>query len=122
MTYSTSREQTHKCTRWTTTRQAETGKLCKPPRTPPPIKNRHDNKKTKKNIVDRSEFLSEAPGLVFIQPVNDLITDAVDYCNYRLLNKSEQYDDDLASELDKMKNKIAVLMKVVPSIEKIQNQ
>lgn len=78
---------------------------------PHPTKNRHEKKKTKTTIVGPNENPSDVPGLVVIQPVSELFSNAVDYRNYLLIKKSAWDDHDLANKLSKMTRNIAVQMK-----------
>lgn len=53
----------------------------------------------------------DIPCLKLIEPVNDRLATAVDYRNYCLLKNFSRYDDDVAHDLNKITNMIAVLMK-----------
>lgn len=44
----------------------------------------------------------DIPGLKLFEPVSDRFADAVRYRNYRLLNSSLRYDDDVALRQHKM--------------------
>lgn len=50
-------------------------------------------------------------GLTVVERVNKLLTDAVNYSQYRLLKKSAQYEDDVGHEQSRMTKEDAVQMK-----------
>lgn len=51
------------------------------------------------------------PGLKVIKPVNDCLTIAADYENYRLRKELSGYDEDAAHELHRMMEKLEVQIK-----------
>lgn len=53
----------------------------------------------------------DAPGIRVAQPIDDRFTAAVNYQNYRLLNKASRDDDDISQALHKVAKKILIQMK-----------
>lgn len=62
-------------------------------------------------MVNRDEKLSEALRFPIIRPGNELFPKAVHYYSYQLIKKSARYDDDLASDLNKVAKTIAEKIK-----------
>lgn len=50
----------------------------------------------------------DVDGINTLKLVKYLFTDVVDYCQYRLLNNSRRYDDDVAYELSRMTKKVVI--------------
>lgn len=62
----------------------------------------HKPEKNKPDFVNKNEYSPDAPGIIFIKPVSELLAGAVDFRNYRLIKKSARYIEDVDSEWNKM--------------------
>lgn len=74
----------------------------------------HTVKKPQRNrsaLSYKLEYLPTVPSVIVIKAVNKLISDVVDYRNFRLINRWTQNDDEVGNKLSKMRKKPTVKMK-----------
>lgn len=58
----------------------------------------------------KPDYPTDGQGVNVLKPVNELLTDAVDYQNYRIMKKSPWYNADETNDLNRMTKKTVVQM------------
>lgn len=69
------------------------------------------NNRFEQNRQKNAEKTMKREGLLVLKKVNGLFTEAVDYRQYRLIERSECYKDDVAQELSRMTKEVGVYLK-----------
>lgn len=57
-------------------------------------------------LPEKCKQTNSVSGLNVLIPVSERFRTAVDYSSYKLILKSQRYDDDVASEMQRMRKKV----------------